>query len=77
VVGPRYKNKADNSREEEQLKSTVRSIMEIVKDENIASVSIPAISIGIFKFPLELCVKLMAQTIKVFIDRYQLAWLTI
>jgi O-acetyl-ADP-ribose deacetylase len=69
VVGPRYQNKADNSREKEQLKSTVRSIMEIVKDENIASVSIPAISTGIFRFPLELCVRLMAQTIKIFIDR--------
>jgi O-acetyl-ADP-ribose deacetylase len=69
VVGPRYQNKADNSREEEQLKSALRSIMEIVKHENIASISIPAISTGIFKFPLGLCVKLMAQTIKIFIDR--------
>jgi O-acetyl-ADP-ribose deacetylase (regulator of RNase III) len=51
------------------MKSVVRGIMQMVLDERIESVAIPAISTGIFKFPVGLCIRLMAQTIKIFIDR--------
>ena len=69
AVGPIYQNKADNSKEEELFKACIISILEEAKKNNIRSVSIPAISTGIFHFPLKLAVKLMAKIIRLFIDR--------
>jgi O-acetyl-ADP-ribose deacetylase len=68
TVGPRYQNKADNSTEEKQLKASVRSILEVMTSNSLKTISIPAISTGRLKFPVNLCVKLMAQTIRTFID---------
>lgn len=68
AVGPRYKNRPDNSKEEMQLKDAFKSVFEIMKNYNIKSVSIPAISTGIFKYPLKKCCRNMASTIRKFID---------
>ena len=69
TVGPRYnKNLPDNSLAEAQLKMCANSIMEIVKKENIKSVSIPAVSTGIFGFPVNKCAFIMGNTIKSYID---------
>ena len=42
--------------------------MEIVKKENIESVSIPAISTGIFGFPVGKAAVIIGNTVKSFID---------
>ena len=56
AVGPRW---YDGSRDEaELLKSTYRSVYELVIDNNIQSVAIPAISTGIYRFPLELATQI-------------------
>ena len=43
-------------------------IMEIVNKENIDSVSIPAISTGIFGFPVIKAASIIGNTVKSFID---------
>ena len=69
AVGPIYRNVADNSKEEELFKAVILSIMETCQANNILSVSIPAISTGIYRFPLKLAIKLMTKTIKNFIQK--------
>lgn len=69
TVGPIYKkNKADTSKECQQLCDAVRSVLEIVDKEDLSSVSIPAISTGIYGFPVQLCCQLMGKTIRRYID---------
>ena len=54
AVGPRYIEGAlDHQHEEIQMKSTIKAILKLVVDNDFKSVSIPAISTGIFKFPLK------------------------
>ena len=69
TVGPKYnKNLPDNSLAHCQLKMCTNKIMEIMKSENIKSVSIPAVSTGIFGFPISRCAAIMGSTIKSYID---------
>lgn len=69
TVGPIYKkNKADTSKECQQLCDAVRSVLEIVDKNDLTSVSIPAISTGIYGFPVQLCCQLMGKTIRRYID---------
>ena len=42
--------------------------MDIIKKENIKSVSIPGVSTGIFGFPIHKCAAIMGRTIKSYID---------
>ena len=51
AVGPRWWDGTRN--EAELLKNCYKRIFEIVRDNNIKSVAIPAISTGIYRFPLE------------------------
>jgi O-acetyl-ADP-ribose deacetylase (regulator of RNase III) len=68
TVGPIYKAQADNTKECQQLRDAVRSVLEIVDKEDKISVSIPAISTGIYHFPPERCCQVMGKTIRQYID---------
>ena len=69
TVGPKYnKNLPDNSLAHDHLKMCTNNIMDIIKSENIKSVSIPAVSTGIFGFPIHKCADIMGSTIKSYID---------
>lgn len=46
------------------LKKAVISLLQIAEQHNFSSVAIPAISSGIFNFPLPLCADIIVKTIK-------------
>ena len=70
AVGPdaRGKNQMRMQTEKEQLRECVKNIIKIMKNKDLSSVSIPAISTGIFGFPLDLCPFIMTEAIKFMID---------
>ena len=54
AVGPRYCEGAlDHQHEEIQMKLTINSILNLMLEKNCMAVSIPAISTGIYRFPLK------------------------
>ena len=70
AVGPNWQGKNPNriDKEKGQLRECVENIMKEMTKKGYKSVSVPAISTGIFKFPLELCSMIMGKTIKERID---------
>ena len=71
AVGPKWEKKAAQEksmgktpREEKLLSYAVTNALDAAKDYN--SVAIPAISTGIFEFPLELCAKIMVESMLTF-----------
>ena len=61
AVGPIWYNCSDKILLTKQLESCVVNILEMAKIIGAESVSIPAISTGIFSFPKELCAKIMIE----------------
>ncbi len=64
AVGPRW----GEGDEDIKLESAVKSALEIVKKNSIKSVSLPAISTGIFGFPKERGARIILKSIKEFIE---------
>ena len=60
AVGPIWRNRGD---EPELLASAVRSALEMAATHGLGSVSLPAISSGIFGFPKPLCAEVMWTTV--------------
>jgi O-acetyl-ADP-ribose deacetylase (regulator of RNase III) len=61
VVGPRF----GEGKEEEKLRKAIRSVLELAKEHGIKTISIPAISCGIFGFPKEKGTRIIVEeTIK-------------
>ena len=70
AVGPRFNEAAiDHTFEEILMTKTITSILELVVEKNYKSVSIPAISTGIFKFPLTRFAVACTKAIKEFINK--------
>ena len=70
AVGPRFNEAAiDHTFEEILMTKTITSILELVVENNYKSVSIPAISTGIFKFPLTRFAVVCTKAIKEFINK--------
>ena len=71
TVGPnvsKAKNLIRIDKERSQLRECIKNIMQAVKDNNYNSVSIPAISTGIFGFPRDICSIVLSSTRKDIID---------
>ena len=69
VVGPIYPhNSMRDQKEREQLRSAVKNILREMRRYKMNSVSFPAISTGIFRFPLELCAMIIGDVLKEAID---------
>eukprot|EP00064_Thunnus_orientalis_P000423 superscaffoldBa00000021_g424 len=67
AVGPQLSpspSMNDVSRAEPLLEKTIRSILDKVREHRLSSVAIPAISSGLFYFPLPLCADVIVKTVK-------------
>ncbi|XP_030642427.1 protein mono-ADP-ribosyltransferase PARP9-like [Chanos chanos] len=71
AVGPHLKpnpSKKDIEKAAPFLQRAVMSILECLQKENLRSVAIPALSSGIFNFPLEYCAEIIVRTLKEYHD---------
>ena len=69
AVGPVYPdNSMRDQKQREELRSAIKSILKEIQKHNFYSVSFPAISTGIFRFPLELCALIIGEVLKEAID---------
>ncbi|XP_015213972.2 protein mono-ADP-ribosyltransferase PARP9 [Lepisosteus oculatus] len=71
AVGPRcspYPSQTELDRAAPLLKKAICSILDIVKREKLKSVAIPALSSGIFNFPLPLCAEVLVKTLKEYLE---------
>ncbi|XP_023278826.1 poly [ADP-ribose] polymerase 9-like [Seriola lalandi dorsalis] len=67
AVGPQLKRNPPRhlvQQAEPQLKRAIRSILARVRDHRLKTVAIPAISSGLFNFPLPLCAEIIVSTVK-------------
>jgi O-acetyl-ADP-ribose deacetylase (regulator of RNase III) len=64
TVGPRW----GEGDEDNKLASAVRSALTVANDQGLRTISLPAISTGIFGFPLEQAVRVILQTIRQTLD---------
>jgi O-acetyl-ADP-ribose deacetylase (regulator of RNase III) len=55
AVGPRM----GEGREDEKLASATRASLEVAEDNGLTSIAFPAISTGIFGYPIDRCAKIM------------------
>ncbi|MCB9895262.1 MAG: macro domain-containing protein [Planctomycetes bacterium] len=53
-----------------KLTSAITSALELAEQHNLASISFPAISTGIFGFPKELCAKTFFDTVENWLDEH-------
>ncbi len=56
AVGPRM----GEGDEDNKLKKAINSVLNLASDERLKSISVPAISAGIFGFPKDRCAKILA-----------------
>lgn len=71
AVGPRVPKKTSQavlSKAKKTLRRTVLSILHKVREHRLQSVAIPAISSGIFNFPLPMCANIIVSSLKEFHD---------
>lgn len=59
TVGPRW----GEGNEEEKLKKAIKSVLKLASERNIKSISIPAVSCGIFGFPQEQGTEIIVDTV--------------
>ncbi|MHC4394409.1 MAG: macro domain-containing protein [Planctomycetota bacterium] len=59
TVGPR----TGEGDEEQKLKSATLNSLKLADENNLKSISLPAISTGIFGFPIDKCAEIMLQTV--------------
>ena len=72
AVGPRFNEAAiDHTLDDILMQNTITAILEQVVENDYKSVSIPAISTGIFKFPLTRFAVTCTKTIKKFISNHK------
>ncbi|MBN3307503.1 PAR14 polymerase, partial [Amia calva] len=63
AVGPRFHD-TDSKRSVCLLKRAVKECLKLAETHNCSSIAIPAISSGIFGFPLDLCTETIAQSVR-------------
>lgn len=57
--------------EDTKLKSAIKSILKLASENKLSSISIPAISSGIFGFPKDKCAKILVDEAKKFLKENQ------
>ena len=60
AVGPRM----GEGNEDEKLKNATINSLKLMDENNLKSISFPAISTGIFGYPIDRCAKIMINTVK-------------
>jgi len=65
AVGPRYKD--GNSGEQEKLASAVKTALDIADKKKLKSIALPAISSGIFGYPMAACAEVITKAITEFL----------
>ena len=60
AVGPMYGEGGEN----QKLGSAVRAALNLADEKGLTSIALPAISAGLFHFPMDACAKVMLSTIK-------------
>jgi O-acetyl-ADP-ribose deacetylase (regulator of RNase III) len=55
--------------EDEKLKKAIKNVLNLAESYNLNSISIPAVSSGIFGFPKERCAKILLETSVEFLKR--------
>ena len=66
TVGPVWQG--GDHQEKELLASCYRRSLELARQHNIKSIAFPAISTGVYRFPLELATKIAIAEVKNFLD---------
>ena len=64
AVGPRQ----GEGDEEEKLKNATLNSLKVAEKNNLKSIAFPAISTGIFGFPLDACARIMLATVKEYLS---------
>ncbi len=64
AVGPRQ----GEGDEEEKLKNATLNSLKVAEENNLRSITFPAISTGIFGFPLDACARIMLTTIREYLS---------
>ncbi|RVE68798.1 hypothetical protein OJAV_G00095030 [Oryzias javanicus] len=70
AVGPRFSD-SNKKTSESRLKSAVKESLRQAESVNCSSIALPAISSGIFGFPVQLCAETIAQAVREFCDSPQ------
>lgn len=68
TVGPIWRDGVNN--EESLLADCYRNSLELALQNDISSIAFPAISTGVYKFPLELATKIAITETKAFLEKY-------
>jgi len=65
AVGPRM----GEGQEDEKLRSAVQSVLQLASEKGLVSVSMPAISSGIFGFPKDRCARILVENSRFFLEK--------
>ncbi len=63
--------------EQEKLKQAIRSVLTLAAERKFSSISIPAISAGIFGFPKDQCARILVGETAAFLQQLQAPKLTL
>ncbi len=64
AVGPRQ----GEGNEEEKLKNATLNSLKVAEENNLKSITFPAISTGVYGFPLDACARIMLTTVKEYLS---------
>ena len=64
AVGPRQ----GEGDEEEKLKNATLSSLKVAEENNLKSITFPAISTGVYGFPLDACARIMLTTVREYLS---------
>ncbi|MEJ2250870.1 MAG: macro domain-containing protein [Candidatus Lokiarchaeota archaeon] len=65
AVGPRM----GEGNEDKKLRNAILNTLKIMDEENLKSLAFPAISTGIFGYPIKRCAKIMISSVKEYLKR--------
>ena len=65
TVGPRM----GEGNEDEKLKAAIQNSLKVASESNFSSISIPAVSSGIFGFPKNRCAKIIINEVREFMEK--------